>query len=554
MFIVIWGWKRLLTAVFVGLLAAAALPPLGLWPVLFVSFPVLVWLLDGVNAQNQGRQRLWPAFWTGWGFGFGYFAASLYWIGEAFLVEAEVFAWALPFAVTLMPAGLALFWGCGCALAMTAWQSGAMRTVALSASLALTEWLRGTILSGFPWNAPGYAVDGVQTVAQLASLTGLYGVTFFVVLWSCVPAALVNDGERRFQRVSDLACLALCGISLAATVGYGAYRLPGPGEGFRFHDGLMLRIVQPNIAQRDKWRLENRERIFQRYIDLTHSGPAARPGSGDRTITHVVWPESALPVLIGELPDLRSQISASLDGRPMFIMGAVTRTAGPGNATDYIVHNSVIAFSGDGAIAGEYHKQHLVPFGEYLPLARWLEPLGLRKLVTLPVGFSAGPGPVNLKLENTPSFAALVCYEAIFPGTAYGRGMRPEWLLNVTNDAWFGTSVGPYQHFAQARMRAIEEGLAMVRAANTGISAVIGPYGRIVRSLGLGETGVIDSKLPSALTATIYATYGNYVFFLLLGLAFFAVYGHFFHMAWRGEPAGRRIARPDQKGKLPGRE
>jgi apolipoprotein N-acyltransferase len=522
-FILVWGWKRLVIAICAGMLAATAMAPLSVWPAMLVSLPVVVWLLDGVCAQTESRgRRMFSAFATGWGFGFGYFGLSLFWIGEAFLVDAETFAWALPFAVTLMPAGLALFWGGAAMLAITLWRPGFMRIIALAAGLSLFEWLRGTILTGFPWNTPGYAVDGLSSIAQLASVTGVFGLTFFVVLWGAAPAALADDSSDDRQRVARALGLAFVAVSLAGVAGYGIWRLSGADVAY--HPSLHLRIVQPNIAQRDKWDVSKREEIFARYLQLTRTPP--KTGSA-MPLTHVIWPESALPVLIGELPEIRKEIAGLIASKPVFVMGAITRTtaSAPNAARD--VFNSVIALDGNGEIAGEYHKQRLVPFGEYLPLADWLEPLGLRTLVTLPIGFKSGNGGQTLEIGSTPAFAPLVCYEAIFPSHLERDQERPDWLLNVTNDAWFGQSSGPHQHFAQARMRAIEQGLPLVRAANTGISAVVDPFGRVLTRLNVGSKGVIDTKLPMALHPTPYARYGNYVFFALLGLAFLAVYGHF---------------------------
>ena len=522
-FILVWGWKRVVTAICFGLLSATAMTPLSIWPALFVSMPVLVWLLDGVYAQaDTAARRAMPAFLAGWGFGFGYFGLSLFWIGEAFLVDAETFGWALPFAVTLMPAGLALFWGGAAALAAVLWRPGFGRIVLLAASLSLFEWLRGTILTGFPWNTPGYAVDGMIVFMQLASVTGIYGLTFFVLLWTAAPAALADDSQDDRQRLARVVGLAFVAISLAGVAGFGAWRLAQANVAY--HPSVQLRIVQPNIAQRDKWQIDKREEIFARYLRLTKSPSHTK---ANMPLSHVIWPESALPVLIGELPEIRKEIAGLIAGRPVFIMGAITRTAAPENGAGRDVFNSVIALADEGRISAEYHKQRLVPFGEYLPLAAWLEPLGLRKLVTLPLGFKPGTGGQTMQIGTTPVLAPLICYEAIFPTHLDRGGERPEWLLNVTNDAWFGRSAGPHQHFAQARMRAVEQGLALVRAANTGISAVVDPFGRVLHRLEIGSEGVIDAKLPVGLSTTPFAKYGNYVFFALLGLAFFAVYGHF---------------------------
>ena len=277
------GWRRLLAALLAGVFCAAALPPFGLWPVMLVSFPVLLVLLDGVAA---GPHRMRSAFATGWAFGLGYFGISLYWIGEAFLVDAEVFAWLLPFAVTALPAGLALFWGLACALAVALWTGGACRVFVFAGCFAAAEWLRGHVLTGFPWNAPGYAADAILPLAQVASLVGLYGLCFLVFLWASAPALLIRSAGRAVS-------LTLVAVSLVASLAYGTWRLDRNSTAH--HDDLEIRIVQPNIAQKEKWRPENRRWIYQRYLDMTRAEPA--PASP----RIVVWPESALPTCCSQL-------------------------------------------------------------------------------------------------------------------------------------------------------------------------------------------------------------------------------------------------------------
>ncbi|NNE22291.1 MAG: apolipoprotein N-acyltransferase, partial [Rhizobiales bacterium] len=273
--------------------------------------------------------------------------------------------------------------------------------------------------------------------------------------------------------------------------------------------GVMVRIVQPNIAQKDKWRPENRKWIYRRYLDMT-----SRKSTG-RKPDVVIWPESALPALLEEQEGTRRQIAQAAGSGTSIVLGSLRRSKG--GAT----HNSVLVLGKEGRIVGRYDKQKLVPFGEYLPLAGILEPLGLRKLVAMPAGFQAGNGPQTMHVADLPSFAPLICYEAIFPRSLIDRNDRPNWLLNVTNDAWFGFSAGPYQHLAQARMRAIEEGLPLIRAANTGISAIVDPLGQVMHSLGLGQRGTIDAILPAPIPPTPYGRYGDGMFFILIFLAIF---------------------------------
>ena len=273
--------------------------------------------------------------------------------------------------------------------------------------------------------------------------------------------------------------------------------------------GVALRIVQPNVPQSDKWRSDNAAAIFERLLRL--SGAAEAKASS----TVVVWPESSVPFLIDEHPAALAALAASIPNGATLLMGSLRRSTPDPGAN---IFNSVHAIVG-GRIVATYDKAHLVPYGEYLPLESWLGPLGLRRVVTVPGSFDSGAGPRTLAVAGLPSFSPLICYEAIFPGAVRDPLDRPEWLLNVTNDGWFGETSGPYQHLAQARLRAIEEGLPLVRAANTGISAVIDPYGRIIASLPLGTEGTLDGELPGALPPTVYARYGDAVFGLCLALA-----------------------------------
>ncbi len=274
----------------------------------------------------------------------------------------------------------------------------------------------------------------------------------------------------------------------------------------------MLRIVQPNIPQNDKWRLENAASILQTMLAMSGPGTGA---SAAHAPTHVIWPESSVPFLIDEKPEALNAVGGVLPDDSVLLMGSLRRSKSA-TGTDPAVYNSLLAIDGAGRVLSAYDKRHLVPFGEYLPFAHWLEPLGFRRLVTVPGSFSPGQSEAVMAAGAAGVVAPLICYEAIFPGQVTRRGQRPGWVLNVTNDGWFGTTGGPQQHFAQARFRAIEEGLPLVRAANTGISAVVDPYGRVLAALPVGARAVIDSRLPASLPPTVYARYGDFAFFLML--------------------------------------
>jgi apolipoprotein N-acyltransferase len=504
-----WGWRRAAIAFLAGALSVLGLAPFDLWPVLFLTFPVAVWLVDGSAA---GRLEGVPAAAAaGWFFGFGYFLAGLYWVGHAFLVDAKTFGWLLPFAVTVLPAGLAIFTAFGFALARLIWPRGAMRVIALAVALTIAEWLRGHILSGFPWNSYGYALTGPLMLAQSASVLGLWGLTFVAVAVFAAPATLADEASDLRQRTLPL---AIAVAVLAVMAGFGAWRLATHPT--QFTDDVRLRIMQPNLPQDEKFNYSARHRIMNHYLSLSDraTGPE---NSGLRNVTHLIWPESAFPFFLTREADAMAKIAELLPPGTMLITGAA-RAAEPFPGNRLRAYNSVYFIDHDGTVLSVYDKVHLVPFGEYLPFQSALEQLGLMQLTKLPGGFLSGDRLRTYELRGAPRVLPLVCYEIVFPGAIVPSGQRPGWLLNVTNDAWFGISTGPYQHFQQAKVRAIEEGLPLVRAANNGISAVVDPVGRIVGSLPLGTEGVLDARLPRPVTATVYARFGDGIAGLIVAL------------------------------------
>jgi apolipoprotein N-acyltransferase len=491
-----YGWRRWLIAFAAGALSALAMAPVNFWPVLFLTFPTLVWLIDGAGAGHW--RGVSGAAATGWWFGFGYFLAGLYWVGFAFLVDAPTFGWLLPFAVIGLPAGLAIFTAFGVAAARLLWTRGATRILALGTALTAAEWLRGHVLTGFPWNAFGYALTSPLILAQSAALIGIWGLTFIAVVVFASPATLADD--RRDNRLPWLP-LAL-GIAVLGGMGvFGAIRLARTPT--RLVDGVQLRIMQPNLQQDVRFNYAAKRQVMERYIDLSSRPP---PDAGGPT--HLIWPESAFPFFLAREPDALAQIAELLRGGAVLITGAV-RLAEPITSTDIGVYNSIYVIRRDGSLDSFYNKTHLVPFGEYLPFQHFLESLGFQQLTKQRGGFLAGDRRRLIAVPDAPPALPLICYEIIFPGEVLPKGPRPGWIINVTNDGWFGLSSGPYQHFQQARVRAIEEGLPLVRAANTGISAVVDPVGRIVDSLPLGVQGVIDAPLPQPIGAPTYSRVGD---------------------------------------------
>jgi apolipoprotein N-acyltransferase len=516
------GWRRVLIACLAGAATALALPPMNIWPLPFVTFPVLIWLVDGATGRLGG---VLAAAGTGWWFGFGYLLTGLYWIGNAFLVDAKTFGWLLPFAVIALPAAMAVYAAFGLALARLIWTRGATRVLALAVALTLAEWLRGHLFSGFPWNAYGYALISPLWLAQGAALVGLWGMTFIAVAVYASPAVLADKRADTARPWQPLAASAVLLLALAA---YGAVRLQGAPTSYV--EGVRLRIMQPNLQQDDKFNYSRKQQVMSRYLAL--SDPGGGQTSSLRGITYLIWPESAFPFFLVREADALAQIAALLPEGTVLITGAIRPPETAPGVPVTRAYNSVYVIGHDGAILSVYDKVHLVPFGEYLPLQTMLERLGLVQLTKVRGGFISGDNRNSQRAPGGPDFLPLVCYEIIFPDDAVprggepgwlydhvgrylgwpfvaGGGERPGWLLNLTNDGWFGDSAGPYQHFQQARVRAIEEGLPLVRAANTGISAVVDPLGRLVAFLPLGTEGAFDSLLPKPAERTPYARMGD---------------------------------------------
>jgi apolipoprotein N-acyltransferase len=514
-----WGWRRRGIAFAAGAVSTLAMPPFFAFPVLWLTFPVLVWLIDGAVAETRsGRiRRLRPAFAIGWWFGFGYFLASLWWIGNAFLVEADQFAWLMPLAVIVFPAALALFWGLGVAVAQALWSEDWRRVFALAFGLGGAEWLRGHLLTGFPWNALGYALTAGEILMQSAALFGIYALCVIAVAIFAAPAAMApanGEGRRNFV-LPSLAILAVAGLGL-----YGVLRLSQATAAFV--PDVTIRIVQPALDQLQKWDPDSKDSVLSTYFQL--SAPENTPLAKG---TILIWPESAFPFPLTQDPGVLAAIAELLPAGTALVTGAYREEYPPNDVRQ--VYNSIYAIGDDGTILDAYDKIHLVPFGEYLPAGHFLAGLGIQQLAPEP--FTAGPSRRPITLPFAPSFVPLICYEAIFSGEILGDGERPAFVLNLTNDGWFGRTIGPYQHFHQARVRAVEEGLPLVRAANTGISAVIDAYGRTTALTELGAATMIEARLPAAISAPLYAQWRAAMLLLSLAVCLFALSTKFLYRA-----------------------
>jgi apolipoprotein N-acyltransferase len=479
------GWRRLVAAFALGALSATAFPPLYFFPGLLLGLAGMALLLEGGDPRPLRAAAL-----IGWSFFFGQFLIGLHWIVYPMLVFPQ-FVWLAPFAVTLMPAGLALFGALAALLTvLLVRKPGTARLIALAVAMAAFEWLRGHVLTGFPWNLPAYGWGASNAVMQSAALLGAYGLSFLTLLLGVSSA----DLSRRRHALPAVMTLLFLGLW-----GFGAWRLQQPASVL---SQVSLRLVQPNIPQAEVHRSALLARNWQRLVSLSQ-----RPGQK----THIIWPEAAMLLTRDRVESQKADIAA-LTARSLLITGG-ERADAAGH-----VFNSLYVLGAGPATLAVYDKYHLVPFGEYLPLAPLLGRLGIAKLTVGDTGFSAGPGPQIYDFPGAPPLTPLICYEVIFPG-AVTPAARPGWFVNITDDSWFGPWAGPRQHLLSARMRAIEEGLPIARAANTGISAVIDAKGRIVASLGVNQSGVIDAHLPVSLDSTPYARFGDLAFAILLLIA-----------------------------------
>ncbi len=465
----------------VGAVMATGQVPLGFW---WLSLPALVAFVTLVTRAAGTRQ----AAWLGLMGGTGYFVLALSWLIQPFLVDPVRYAWMAPFALLGMSAGLALFWAAAAALAVRLARN---RALGFALTLALAEFLRGHVLTGFPWALIGHIWINTP-LAQTAAVLGPSGVTLLTLLAAALPVALRGRG------------LALSGALLAAMTGFGLWRLaqPDPAD-----SPITLRLVQPNALQTLKWDPQMARVYFDRLLAFTATDSIPRPDL-------VIWPETSVPYLLERNPELADIIAAAAQG--------ATTIFGVQREEGLRYYNSLVVLDPDRRVAARYDKHHLVPFGEYIPAGDLA--FGLFGLTAFAArqgnGYSPGSGPAVLDLGPFGHVLPLICYEAVFPQDLLNAPGRADWILQITNDAWFGTLTGPYQHFAQAQLRAIEQGLPLIRVANTGVSGVIDAKGRVRATIPLGQAAFLDTPLPGPLAITPYARFGEVPFLLLLaGLA-----------------------------------
>ncbi len=507
--------QQLMLAVLAGAVSTLAMAPVSFWPVLFFTLPVLIWLIDiaqGHEATNTPSEAhsvyavITRLALTGWAFGFGYFFVSLYWIGSSFLVEFDKFGWALPFAVTLLPAGLAMFYAAGFALTYPLWTKGPSRIFTFSLAIFIVDWLRGHILTGFPWNLIGHSLTGQLEFMQNIPLFGIYGLSALAAFIFASPATLLNlKSDKPAEKFINSTPVLLSLLLLAGLWSYGVWRLNQLGPtSFRNHVELV--IVQPNIAQRDKISTNGRIASLKKTIQLTEKLPPLDKSKHQQRL--IIWPETAIAFALNKSPEILKRLEQLIEPDTTLITGAFQLKTGDhkaANPAEIKIYNSLFVINHQGKITARFDKHHLVPFGEYLPFPKLFRAIGLKALAEERGGFAIGPEAAPVELTTDLSFWPSICYEAIFPLSSSIRSSGATWLLNISNDAWFGQTVGPYQHAHHVRLRAVETGLPMVRVVNGGISVIYDGAGRETQKTKLNTIQVLSAKLPETeqLPATI---------------------------------------------------
>ncbi len=498
------GWRAGAAAFGLGALGAFAHAPYYVWPLLALAVTGFVWLIDGARETAKPRAA---GAWRGWCFGFGFFLSGLWWVGSAFIARGPEFApFAIPGAVSLA-AGVALFWlvaGWACA---ALWRADWRRIFVFALVFGVIEYLRGHILSGFPWNLAGHVWLAGGSMSQSASIWGAYGLSMVTWFAFAAPAALGGpDAQPRARTAAPIAAFVMLALIFAAGLG----RITSLAEHERAATGVKLRLVQVQISPEEKWRPDNRERVRERHLALTN-----RPGLDSRT--HVIWSEAALPMLLLDEPQSLERIGAVIGPERILMTGTIRRDLSEPLSPRF--YNSFVALDFDprgNLIAGVYDKTRLVPFGEYIPLEGLLRNLGAPFIGRVAGGYSPGLGKATLEIPGAPDVAPQICYETVFSSYTPRGAERPGWIANVSLDNWYGNTPGPHQAFNQARYRAIEEGVPLVRVATGGVSAVVDAYGRVIARLPLTAEDVLDADLPARARPTLYSLVGDALFFLML--------------------------------------
>ncbi len=447
-------------------------PPTSFWPISLLCLSGFFYVLR----QNTLTVQL--AFQSVFTFGFGYFLVTMNWIVEPFLVDINAYGWLAPFALTSMVAGLSFLWGLGAAVG---WRLLQKMHLGLALGIGIAEVLRGFLFTGFPWGLIGYVWSNTP-IAQVSAYIGIYGLTLLTIFTSAL-AVLPRTGRNCV--ISTAALLGVIGLTWAA----GLYRIAQSKLDYSFNT---VRLAQPNAPQALKWDPDHTRIFFERLLTQTQAEP--KPDL-------VIWPESALPLPFEFAEDFLAQLSQAAQGTPV-LLGAL-------RIEQERYFNSIIHLNTEGEAKPVYDKYHLVPFGEYLPFEEVLGRMGLTALAEFAgTGFAMGKGPLVFEIAQLGKVLPLICYEAVFPQDVSDAPLRADVMVQLTNDAWFGNFSGPQQHLVKAQMRSIEQGVSLLRVANTGITGMIDPLGRLNQFLPLNETGYIDVSVAKALPPTLYSRFG----------------------------------------------
>jgi apolipoprotein N-acyltransferase len=474
------GAKRFFLAMLFGFLSALAFPPFNAVPLLWICFPALVFLIK--SAKGWGG-----AFGAGWAFAFGQLVPNLYWIAGALFVDIGQFWWLVPFAVAGLPALFAVYFGLA-AMAARPMLSRPTGPLFFAMAWFAADVARGHLLTGFPWDVTGYVWGAVPQILQITSVIGIYGL-------GLVTLAVVVQGATKKGR-----CVLVGLTVLVLLFGWGEWRLlQAPKD---FVSDSRVRLVQPSVSQGQKWHGADREDRFQNLLALSFNAPSDQP------LAAIVWPETAVPFFLSEDVSRRLILASLLGEKTKLITGVVQRAASETHPADIDYFNSLIVIDGSAHIVAGYDKSHLVPFGEYVPFRDYIP---LQAIASVGMNFKAGDGVRTLHVKGLPQFSPLVCYEAIFPSEVASRQEPPKLLVNVTNDAWYEGTTGPSKHFLLVRVRAIEEGVPLIRVSNRGVTAMVDAYGRVRARHGGAEPGFVDSDIPvTTVDRTLFGLYGNF--------------------------------------------
>lgn len=495
------GWRRFVLLVVAGAIAGLSIPPWFIVPALFVSFPVWVWCLDGAERGRAWRRLFGPAFTIGFAFGWGYFTVAFHWLGAAFFVDGGIMIALMPFAILALAALISFFWGLGSALAHLFWSHGPWRIVTLATFLTIAEWARGHVLTGFPFDLLGYALTPTDEMMQITSVIGIYGLTLVAALLAMTPALIWPADGRSLSR--RLLPFFIAMAVIAGQLGYGYNRLTGTIATER--SDVAMRLVQPMVYEHADWGRVDPAALIDKLLMLSdmRMDPSDQGLAG---ITHLVWPESSLPFFLSSYPDALARIARLLPDTTTLLAGIPRQQYEPGQTQSAgPPFNSLLAINTSGEIVDSYDKSHLVPFGEFLPFNQFFSRLGIKQFVPGAEGWAHGDRRRRLmSLGDTPAFLALICYEILFSGDL-GDTAGAQFILNITNDAWFDHSIGPAQHAHHARVRAVEEGMSLVRAANTGLTFATDPLGRVTAQIAPLQMAVLDVRPHQRLASTVFS-------------------------------------------------